>query len=275
MKTNWKRIFAVTVASAALSYATFAQAPASTDQKPAASASPATPNADQILDKYVSAIGGQAAWHKITSRIAKGTIDIPAMNISGTLESHEKAPSSMLVVVNIAGATFERGCDGTTAWSDDPQNGLRTETGAEAEDSLRQSDFYHQVDMRKYYSKWNVTGTEKIGDQDTYALEATSTAGDLDKMYFDTKTGLMARAITTVHTPQGAAVIQTDLSDYHDVDGIKLPFAVHQSSAQSDYTIKFTDVQQNVQLANSQFAKPAPEPPAAPAPTPEAKPPTQ
>jgi hypothetical protein len=271
MKENWKKIFAVTVASAALSFATFAQAPASTDQKPAASASTATPSADQILDKYVNAIGGAAAWHKITSRVAKGTIDIPAINISGTLESHEKAPRSMLVAVNIAGATFERGCDGTTAWSDDPQNGLRTESGAEAEDSLRQADFYHQVNMRKYYSKWNVTGTEKIGDQDTYAVEATSTAGDLDKMYFDIKTGLMARAITTVHTPQGVAVIQTDLSDYHDIDGIKLPFTVHQSSAQSDYTIKFTDVQHNVQLADSQFAKPASEP----APSPAAKPPAQ
>src|ERR1700734_2136302 len=271
MKTNWKKIFAAMVASMALGFASFAQAPAGTDQKPATSAAAATPSADQILDKYVSAIGGAAAWHKITPRIAKGTIDIPAMNISGTVESHEKAPSSMLVVVNIAGATFERGCDGTTAWSDDPQNGLRTESGAEAEDSLRQSDFYHQVNMRKYYSKWNVPGTEKIGDQDTYAVEATSTAGDLDKMYFDTKTGLMARAITTVHTPQGAAVIQTDLSDYHDIDGIKLPFAVHQSSAQSDYTIKFTDVQQNVQLANSQFAKPVPEPAA----TPDTKPTTQ
>ena len=136
---------------------------------------------------------------------------------------------------------------------------------------MRQADFYHQVDMRKYYSKWNVTGTEKIGDQDTYAVEATSTAGDLDKMYFDTKSGLMARAITTVHTPQGAAVIQTDLSDYHDIDGIKLPYTVHQSSAQSEYTIKFTDVHQNVQLADSQFAKPAPEP----APAPAAKPPAQ
>ncbi len=90
--------------------------------------------------------------------------------------------------------------------------------------------------MRKYYSKWNVTGTEKIGDHDAYAVEATSTSGDVDKLYFDTQTGLLVRAITTVHTPQGAAVIQSDLSDYRDTDGIKLPFTVHQSSAQSDYT---------------------------------------
>jgi photosynthetic reaction center cytochrome c subunit len=267
MKTNWTKVFAVMLASAALSLATFAQAPDSGAQKSAAS----TPSADKILDKYVAAIGGEAAWHKLSSRISKGTIEIPAMSLSGTVESHEKAPNSMLVVVNLGGAAFERGCDGTTAWADDPQNGLRTETGAEADDSKRQSDFYHQVNIRKYYSKWNVTGTEKIGDRDVYAVEATSLAGDMDKLYFDTQSGLLVRAITTVHTPQGALVIQSDLSDYRDADGIKLPFTVHQSSAQSDYTIKFTEVKHNLQLADSQFAKPAAEPVAAP----EAKPPTQ
>lgn len=261
MKTNWTKIFAVIAASTALSFAAFAQAPDNGAQKPAAG----TPTADQILDRYVTAIGGEAAWHKLNSRIAKGTIEIPAMSLSGTVESHEKAPSSMLVVVNLGGATFERGCDGTTSWADDPQNGLRTETGAEADDSKRQSDFYHQVNMRKYYSKWNLSGTEKIGDHDAFALEATSIAGDVDKLYFDPQSGLLVRAITTIHTPQGAMVIQSDLSDYRDTDGIKLPFTVHQSSAQSDYTLKFTEVKHNVQLADSQFAKPATEPAAQPA----------
>ena len=132
MKTNWTKIFTVTLASMVLSLATFAQAPDNGTQKSAA-----TPSADQILDKYVAAIGGEAAWHKLNSRVSKGTIEIPAMSLSGTVESHEKAPNSMLVVVNIGGAAFQRGCDGTTAWADDPQNGLRTETGAEADDSKR------------------------------------------------------------------------------------------------------------------------------------------
>ncbi len=263
MKQYWIKAAAITVASMALSFAVFAQTPATVIEKPAGT-SPATPSAEKILDKYTSAIGGEAAWHKLNSRIAKGTIEIPALSLSGTVESHEKAPGSMLVVVNLGGATFQRGCDGTTAWSDDPQNGLRTETGEEAEDSKRQADFYHQINIRKYYSKWNVTGAEKIGDHDAYAVEATATTGDVDKMYFDTQSGLLLRAITTVHTPQGAAVIQSDLLDYRDTDGIKLPFAIHQTSAQSDYTIKFTEVQHNVPLADSQFAKPADEPAAKP-----------
>ena len=262
MTFNKMRVFGVGTAILAMSFAAFAQAPATTTQAPAtapAVSSPAAalPSADKILDKYVAAIGGEAAWHKLNSRVSKGTIEIPAMSLSGTVEVHDKAPGSSLAVVSLGGATFQRGCDGTTAWADDPQNGLRTLSGAEAEDSKRQADFYHQINMRKYYSSWKVTGTEKIGDHDVYVVEATSLAGDVDKMYFDTQSGLMLRAITTLHTAQGAAVIQSELSDYRDTDGIKLPFSVHQSSAQTEYTITFSEVHHNVDLSDGQFAKPA------------------
>lgn len=261
MTFNKMRALGVGIAILAASFAAFAQAPATTAQAPAAStAAAALPSADQILDKYVAAIGGETAWHKLTSRSSTGTIEIPAMSLSGTVEIHEKAPDFSLAIVSLGGATFQRGFDGTTAWSNDPQNGLRTETGAEAEDSKRQADFYHQLNMRKYYSKWKVTGIEKVGDHDAYVVEATSTAGDLDKMYFDTQSGLLVRAITTVHSPQADQVVEADLSDYRDVDGIKLPFRVHQSTTQADYTITFTEVHQNVDLAEGQFAKPASQP---------------
>ncbi|HXO05801.1 MAG TPA: hypothetical protein VN884_09270 [Candidatus Sulfotelmatobacter sp.] len=258
---NKKRAFSFGVAILVVSFAAFAQTqpPATTTQAPAASSpAAALPTADQILDKYVAAIGGEAAWHKLNSRVSKGTIDIPAVNLSGTVEVHEKAPNLSLAIVNLSGATFTRGFDGTTAWSDDPQNGLRTESGAEADDSKRQADFYHQLNMRKYYSKWKVTGTQKIGDHDAYEVEATSTAGDLDKMYFDTQSGLLVRAINTVHSPQADQVVQADLSDYRDTDGIKLPFSVHSSTAQAEYTIAFTEVHHNVDLSDGQFAKPVP-----------------
>jgi hypothetical protein len=33
---------------------------------------PALPSIDQILDKYVAAVGGRAALEKVTSRVSKG-----------------------------------------------------------------------------------------------------------------------------------------------------------------------------------------------------------
>ena len=83
------------------------------------------------------------------------------------------------------------GFDGTTGWSNDPQNGLREQTGEELAETKRDSDFYHPLDLKQMYSKIAVTGTDKIDDRDAYALEASSGELGTDKIYFDAQTGLV------------------------------------------------------------------------------------
>jgi hypothetical protein len=261
MRFKWKKAIGTGVLGLLCALSVHAQVAA----KPAPTAPAATPTADQILDHYVDAIGGRAAWMKLNSRISKGTIEIPAMNnISGTVEIHQKAPNSSLAVITIGGAVLERGFDGTMAWSDDPQNGLRDLTGDELVDVKREASFYHPLELRKAYPKMTVLGVEKVGDKDAYVIEATPEQGEPDKLYFDVQSGLLVRSINHRHTTEGSQVFQADVEDYKVVDGVKLPFTVHQSNAQTAFTIKFTEITQNLQLADSQFAKPAAEPPAEP-----------
>jgi hypothetical protein len=255
----WKSFFSVYAAfMLILSGAVAAQA--QTAGKPAtpAAATPAPiPTTDQLLDKYAEASGGRDAWQKLTSQQSIGTIDIPAMNISGTVEIHEKAPNKMLAVVVVAGAAFKQGYDGQIAWSDDPQNGIRQLSGGELEDTKRQADFYHALDLRKLYSKLALTGSEKIGEHDTYVVEASTGPGEPDKLYFDKQTGLPVRVIGQHHTAEGTTTIQEDLSDYRDVDGVKVAFLIEQTSPQASFTIKITEVHHNVDFENGQFSKPA------------------
>jgi zinc protease len=279
MKNLAKRFTVLVAVSAVLGAVAQAQTPEPA-QSPAASVSStspasgsaaagtALPSADQVLKHYVEAIGGRAAWEKLHSRVSKGTIEIPAMNnLSGTIEVHMKAPNSILVVINLGGAVIEQGFDGTTAWSDDPRNGLKVLTGGELEDEKREANFYHALDLQKIYAKMTVTGTEKIDEHDTYVMEATPVAGgDPDKLYFDVLSGLEVRSVNHRHTPDGSMEFTAKIGDYKDVDGVKLPFTVAQSSSQSALTITFTDIQHNVDLADGQFAKPSGEPAADPAP---------
>jgi zinc protease len=259
-----KRILAFVVVSLALSLAALAQAPAKSageaPSKPQTSAaSAAMPGADAILNRYADAVGGRVAWRKLTSRQSIGTIDVPGMNLSGTVEIHEKAPDKMLSVVTISGAVFRQGFDGRVAWTDDPRSGMREETGAELAETRRDADFYLPIDLRSLYAKFAVTGKEKIGERDAYVLEASSAQGDPDKMYFDAQTGFLVRVVSLHHAPEGVGKYQDDLSDYREVDGIKLPFTIHQTSADSEFTIQWTEVRHNIPLEDSQFSKPAAE----------------
>lgn len=256
---------AVAFISAALGFGAVAQTspPAQSSSKSqAAAAAPAIPSSDQILDKYVEACGGRAAWLKLKSRVSKGTVDLSA-NTSGTIDIQEKAPNRMLATVTISGSVFIRGFDGTVGWSNDPKNGLRELTGDELAETRRDSDFYHPLDIRKIYSKLNVVGTEKVGSQTAYVLEATPVDGrDPDKIYFDVDSGLLVRAVTQEHTPEGFETAQEDFEDYRTVDGIKIAFTIHQKisnpqdNSETEFTIKFDEVHHNVDLPDSEFSKP-------------------
>src|SRR5271155_2386475 len=278
MKSSWKKALGTGILASLCVFTARAQdaakpaaAPASTARAAGATqASAAMPSADQVLDHYVQAIGGRAAWLKLNSRVSKGSIEIPAMNnLTGTVEIHEKAPNFMLAVINLGGAAFEQGFDGSIGWSDNPQNGLRELSGGELDDARREADFYHALDLRKNYTKITVTGIERVNEHDTYAVEAARADGAPDKMYFDMQSGLLVRSVKHRYTPDGVSEFQADVEDYTEVDGVKLPFTVHQSGANAAFVIHFTEVHHNLQLTDGQFAKPPAEPaadaPAAPA----------
>ena len=172
----------------------------------------------------------------------------------------KRSPRLILTVVTIGGAAFRQGFDGTVGWTDDPQNGLREQTGAELAETEREADFYAPLNLRNHYTKFTVSGREKIGDNDAYRVEATvRDGGRPDKMYFDTQTGLPVRMVSEHHSPEGTTAFQEDLADYREVDGIKLPFTILQTSTDSAFTIKISEVHHNVSLDDRQFAKPAAE----------------
>ena len=67
-----KRIMTVILLSLALAVAAFAQ---EAKPKPAEG----MPTADQIIEKYVQAMGGKAAIEKLNSRTTKASFEIPSM----------------------------------------------------------------------------------------------------------------------------------------------------------------------------------------------------
>ena len=235
------------------------QTAATPSAPPATSAVPVLPQkVDPILESYARAIGGRPAWEKFTSQVLMGTIEVPSMGLTGTILIHEKAPNKFMSAVIVNGAVFRQGFDGTQGRTDDPKNGLRDQTGAELAESKRGADFLHAFRMGRAYAKIEVTGAEKIGDRDTWIVEATAPeGGEPTKMYFDTQTGLMLRVISQNHDADGVSQLQEDFEDYRVVDSVRIPFVWRQTNGDTTYTLKFSEVHHNVGLPDSEFAKPA------------------
>jgi zinc protease len=222
-------------------------------------AGPAPPTVDEIISRYISAIGGEAVIQQMTTRASLGTIEVPAMNLSGTVLIHEKAPNKLLQVVIINGDSIRQGFDGTTAWTDDPADGTRILSGIELSETRRDADFFHPLHLHQIYSNLTLKGMEKIGDRDAYLIEGVAAdESDPDKMYFDSQTGLVLRIVSHRHSSDGDGNVQEDFQDYRDVDGLKLPFTILQSGGSSDFAIHIDQINPGVSLDDAEFTVPQP-----------------
>lgn len=227
-------------------------------QNGTAPSAPATaPTVDQILSRYIASLGGQAAIEKIASRTSLGKIEVPAMNLSGTVMIHEKAPNKLLQVVVINGNVFQQGFDGNHAWTQDPADGLRVLSGIQWAEARRDADFFQPLHLHEIYPNLTLVGKQRVGDREAYLVEGTA-AGETvpDKMYFDVDSGMAVRVVSHRHTPDGEADVQEDFSDYHQVDGVELPFTIQQTGGSAEFTIHVGEIRQGVDLDDSEFVPP-------------------
>jgi uncharacterized protein YdbL (DUF1318 family) len=230
-------------------------------QDASAPQAPATPlpTVDQILDKYVSALGGKAAIQKITSRVSKGTFELEQMAGEATTEVDQKAPNKIFTDTESSMiGSYKRGFDGEKGWQDTPQTGLADVTGPQLGDMKRAADFYGDINLKELYPKMTVKGKESVNGHDAYVIAAESKDGSPETWYFDADSGLKVRNISQAEGPNGPVEVDTTIGDYREVDGVKVPFMIHQSlGGQIAFTIKFTEVKQNVPIDDAKFEKPA------------------
>jgi len=215
------------------------------------------PSVDEIVAKYEKAVGGRAAFEKLTSRVSKGNFVLGGMGTTGTTEIYQKAPNKMVTITNVPDfGVVSSGMDGTVAWLDTPQSGTQELTGDAAAATKRNADFYEQIRLKEAYPKMVVKAKESFGGHDVYVVEATPAEGAPETLSFDADSGLLVRTQTQVNGPQGTIDIDSRLSDYRDVDGIKLPFKIDQERSDFSFTINFTEVKHNVPIDDAKFEKP-------------------
>jgi hypothetical protein len=237
--------------------ALIAVAPVFAQDKTAATPATPLPSVDQILAKYLQASGGKAAYEKLTSRVEKGTFEIPAMGIGGPIEIYAKSPNKSFVMVTFEGmGAYKEGFTGTVAWVLDVETGLREKSGPELAMAKRNADFYAPLHLKEHYSKMEVKSKQKVGDKEAYVIVATPAEGSPETLYFDAQSGLLIRQEMDVETPQGKTHADIYLEDYREVDGVKIPFTVKQNTDTISFVIKLTEVKHNVAIEDAKFNKP-------------------
>ena len=264
------------LASAALAHVLAAPAPA---DQPAAD----LPSAKVILEKYIEAIGGRAKLETIKSRQSTWTMDYPAMSMKADISMLQAEGGKFLNIIDTSSmGKFEQGSDGTTFWEINPTAGPRVLEGPELAMKRRKPALDSELNYEELFKKIETVGMEAVNDRPhykvafTYKVALTPEEGVAEFRFFDKETGLISKTATPVQM-QGGTAVETFISDYREVDGIKLPFSVSEIFHGKELKMTMKEAKNNVEIPADTFNLPADivalteKPKVAPAPSAEPK----
>lgn len=115
-----------------------------------------------IMDKYVEATGGKAAYDGIKTRMIKSEITFPGGGELGTMEVYTQAPNKFRATIGTMMGPMERGSDGEVVWVQPPHDEPRILEGAARVSAIRSITQDRFGQWRKSYRKADYIGDEEV-----------------------------------------------------------------------------------------------------------------
>ena len=188
-------------------------APAGRAQQPSDAGS-GLPAADEVVARYVTAIGGADALRAVQSIHASGTFSVPAQGIVAAFELFPARPARLLYRVTVPGVgRIENGYDGQLGWMVNPISGPELLRGPQLEELADDAWFdapLHESDRIRSME----TLEETVFDgRRAYKVRVTFHTGREQFEYFDVATGLQIGTESVRTTPQGRVPTVSILRD--------------------------------------------------------------
>lgn len=223
------------------------------------SADEVLPKAEKIMDGYVEATGGPAAYAKIQNRVAKATVDLGAagMGIKLSMTTYNARPNkSYSLIESEAIGKMESGCDGSVVWENSAMRGAQVKEGKERDFLLKMSTFDRMVHWRKAFKNVECTGVEDIEGTPCYKVVATANDGDPEIYFFDKENNLLIKSEMTIVNEMGSIKAQMFPSDYEKFDGILVSKSMKVMVMGMERTVTMDSIEHNVKLPEDRFALP-------------------
>ena len=218
------------------------------------------PPLDDVLNKYITAIGGQAAVDKQNSRVMSGTlVNRSGQSMPFTIE--EKGAKIRESLTTPQGTNVSA-YDGAAAWA---QSGatIGDLPGFRMQQASRLNDLRRAAEIRTRYQNLTaarptrLTLTPGAAPIDVNLLQGSPFANVTERLYFDAASGLLIRRQVITRTPLNGALTEIiDYSDYKDVAGVKIPFTIKRNNWNTLDVLTVVDVKPNAQVDDARFAKP-------------------
>jgi outer membrane lipoprotein-sorting protein len=212
---------------------------------------------DEILDKHFKAIGQE--------KLSKAqTIEMQGKMMNMGLEmpfvQKFKRESKFRMDATIMGSSMTQAFSGDKGWQLSPMMGITEPIDLTIEE-LKQASANSNVDgeLYKYKERGSTIqflGMDKFENADVYKLKLTRNTGD-EAVYFINSSTYLPMKIQVEVAAQGMPMtVETIMSEYKEIDGIKMPHKIETRSAGMSVTVMIDKIIFNSPMDDSIFEKP-------------------
>jgi hypothetical protein len=222
----------------------------------------ALPEAAEVLEAHVKAIGGREAIAAIESLYIKSELRLDARKIEGVSEmwwrragADELAHFGTAQVLEGVGSNAA-GYDGRELWVRDDFNGLRTLDGREAELYQRGSSPFLIAHWKRHFESARTLGRIEGAEGPMLEVELLSPLQQRVVMVFAESDGLLREVRYDELTPQGPRPLVSKPSDYQRVAGVRFAHEQRTQSAHGELVQKTVEVEANIEVDPKRFQNP-------------------
>lgn len=211
--------------------------------------------ADEIIDKHLAAIGGKEAWRKVNSIVMTGTMNVMGRDVEIKISQANKLGAR--TDVNVAGMSNYELYTPNHGFRYYPVQG-QTKPEPMTPEELKENidDLDVQGNLLDYKQKGHTVeylGMEDVEGTECFKLKVISKNGNETVVFIDPANHYIIRTLSKRKAMGQEMELKVDISDYRDVNGLKVPFSVTQPFG----TVVFSSIKINEPIDEKLFAAPS------------------
>ena len=182
------------------------------------------PDADELIARYVEAIGGRDAHADPTSIRTSGTMSIPGMGLEGEFELIQVPDVGSRMNSSMPGlGEIMAGFDGEVGWSLNPMAGPQLMEGAELEHMEERSRLAAPLRDPELVLERETVDEVEVDGRPCYRVRLVWASGRESFDCYSVETGRLIRSEDVQVSEMGEIPTVTDFSDYREFHGMMLP----------------------------------------------------
>ncbi|HEY0035638.1 MAG TPA: hypothetical protein VGB66_03060 [Longimicrobium sp.] len=190
------------------------------------------PTAEQVVARYVAAIGGEQAITAQQFRRVQIEMSMPAAGVTMTGEMMQARPNKAVMNIEFPGlGSMRQGYDGQVAWSLNPVQGAKILEGKELADVLRQFDFDANMRFSHLFRSMETVGRGEMNGETCVNVRMVTQGGDEVLNCFADDDGLLVGAVVKTSTETGQTESTITFHDYREFGGLKMPTRTSMSAS--------------------------------------------